>query len=44
MLVADLGPRHILESVPSATRVIADVTDMRIGGRASERADWHRGR
>lgn len=32
MLVADLGDRHILEGAPFGTRVIVDVTGMRITG------------
>ena len=46
-LVADLGDRHILEGAPFGTRVIVDVTDMRIEGprlrarmTGSAAADW----
>ena len=46
-LVADLGPRHILEGAPFGTRVIVDVTDMRIEGerlrarmKGTAAADW----
>lgn len=31
-LIADLGERHILTGAPFGTRVIVDVTDMRIAG------------
>jgi uncharacterized protein DUF3237 len=31
-LVADLGPRHVLQGAPFGTRVIVDVTGMRIEG------------
>jgi hypothetical protein len=36
-LVADLGPRHVLQGAPFGTRVIVDVTGMRIEG---PRADF----
>jgi hypothetical protein len=46
-LVADLGDRHILDGAPFGTRVIVDVTDMRIEGerlnarmKGSAAADW----
>lgn len=46
-LVADLGQRHILEGAPFGTRVIVDVTDMRIEGErlrarmtGTAAADW----
>jgi hypothetical protein len=46
-LIADLGERHILEGAPFGTRVIVDVTDMRITGerlnarmKGSAAADW----
>jgi hypothetical protein len=46
-LVADLGERHILDGAPFGTRVIVDVTDMRIVGerlnarmKGSAAADW----
>jgi hypothetical protein len=46
-LVADLGERHILEGAPFGTRVIVDLTGMRIEGprlrarmRGSAAADW----
>lgn len=46
-LVADLGDRHILQGAPFGTRVIVDVTDMRIDGprlrarmKGTAAADW----
>ena len=46
-LVADLGDRHILDGAPFGTRVIVDVTGMRIEGerldarmKGSAAADW----
>ena len=46
-LVADLGDRHILTGAPFGTRVIVDVTDMRIEGprlrarmKGTAAADW----
>ncbi|HTI32949.1 MAG TPA: DUF3237 domain-containing protein [Miltoncostaea sp.] len=46
-LVADLGERHVLDGAPFGTRVIIDVTDMRIEGPrldarmvGSAAADW----